>query len=234
MYNQILIRLGITGTIVAVTSIMDYDKTRDDVDRRRAELLERQQRIKEETKKLNDEAEQNKRELIGLDQILGGLDFVTSDVPPDEPIGVTDNIRKILTETTVPLVPTQIRDSLQARGIEGSSAKNLLINVHKVLDRLGPELVLSTTPEGKAAYRHRSARPLVSSPPVVDLMAALKKSLAEMEKKRSLPLGIGAVVQGGTATDAPESHHTLPRMSRKTYRRARLGGAMKDSSMLED
>jgi|SRR5579863_2024726 len=165
---------------------MDYNKIRDDARRRKAELLDRQHVIKEATKKLADEAEQNKRELIGLDQILEGLDFVSGDVPPDfEPTGFTDSIRKILTDASVPLVPTQIRDSLQARGISGSSAKNLLINVHKVLERIEPELDITATPDGKTAYRHKAAaRSPGNQKPVVDLMAALKKSLAEMDNSK--------------------------------------------------
>jgi hypothetical protein len=168
--------------------MIDYGKIRDEAGRRKAELLERQHLIKEATKKLADEAEQNKRELIGLDQVLEGLDFVSGDAPPDfEPTGFTDNIRKILTETPLPLVPTQIRDSLQARGISGSSAKNLLINVHKVLERIEPELETSATSDGKTAYRHKAAaRSPNKQLPVVDLMAALKKSLAEMEDVKTL------------------------------------------------
>jgi hypothetical protein len=167
--------------------MMDYNKTRDDVTRRKAELLERQQTIKEENKKLNDEAEQNKRELIGLDQILDGLDFVSSDIPPDfEPTGFTDSIRKILSETHVPLVPTQIRDALQSRGITGSSAKNLLINVHKVLERIADELEESTTPDGKTEYRRKIPWMVPFPPP-----------------------GIAAAIQGGIATDAAENNPLL-------------------------
>jgi hypothetical protein len=163
---------------------MDYDKIRDSANQRRAELLQRQLQIAEENKKRTEEEEQNKRELIGLDQILDGLDFVSGDILPElEPIGFTDNIRKILADTSVPLIPTQIRDSLQARGVSGSSSKNLLINVHKVLERIEPELVRTTTSDGKIAYKHKSAPGLPSNQtPVVDLVAALKKSLAEMEK----------------------------------------------------
>jgi len=165
--------------------MMDYEKIRDEAKRRKAELLERQRQIKHDKTKLDSEDDQIKRELIGLDQVIEGLNFVTSDVPPDfEPTGFTDSIRKILTETSEPLVPTQIRDSLQERGISGSSAKNLLINVHKVLERIAPELDETAMPDGKIAYKHKKAnRPPRSLAPVVDLMAALKQSLATMENK---------------------------------------------------
>src|SRR2546430_17566201 len=158
---------------------MNYEKIRDDAQRRKTELLERQQQIREDRQKQNAEDEEIKRELVGLEQILEGVDFVSSDAPPDfEPPGFTDRIRKILTETSVPLVPTQIRDALQERGISGSSPKNLLINVHKVLDRIEPELNQTTTRDGKTAYRHKTAiRPSTNNVAVVDLMMALKESI---------------------------------------------------------
>src|SRR5580698_2443249 len=135
---------------------MDYTKAKEDAERRKDQLLARQQQIPAEKEKLDEELEQNKRELIGLDQILDGLDFMSGDVPPDfEPTGFTDKIRQILGETGVPLIPTQIRDSLQARGVTGSSPKNLLINVHKVLERIPDELEISTTPEGKTSYKRK-------------------------------------------------------------------------------
>lgn len=164
---------------------MDYDKTRNEVECRKMELLERQQEISVQKKELDDEEEQINRELTALDQILDGLDFLNSDIPPDvEPTGFTDSIRKILSETPVPLIPTQIRDLLQARGIQGSSPKNLLINVHKVLQRIDPELDRTTMSDGKTAYRHKSATRAANPAAVIDLMAALKNSLAEMDKKK--------------------------------------------------
>jgi hypothetical protein len=167
--------------------MMDYNKIRDDAQRRRAEVIARHEQIAKERTALNDEDNELKRELIGLDHILEGLEVVSSDIPPSfEAAGFTDHIRKILTETPSPLLPTQIRDALQAHGITGSSPKNLLINVHKVLERIKPELDHFVTSERKSAYRHKSA-PRVPQPqtPVVDLMAALKKSLADMEKKNA-------------------------------------------------
>jgi hypothetical protein len=135
---------------------MDYNKTKENAQRRKADLLQRQQEIPLEKKRLDEELEKNKRELIGLDQILDGLEFMNSDIPPDfEPSGFTDIIRKLLSETTLPLVPTQIRDALEAKGITGSSSKNLLINVHKVLERIDSELEKMATADGKFAYKRK-------------------------------------------------------------------------------
>jgi len=138
--------------------MMDYNKTRAEAERRKAELLKRQQQIPLDKQKLDGEMEQIKRQLIGIEQILDGLAFMDSDVFPDyEPTGFTDSIRKILSETNLPLVPMQIRDALEAKGITGSSSKNLLINVHKVLERIEAELEKTTNLEGKTAYKRKAA-----------------------------------------------------------------------------
>lgn len=137
--------------------MLDYGKIRNQAEARRQILLARQKDIPKEKQKLDEEMEQNKRELIGIEQILDGVAFMDSNIPPDfEPEGFTDNVRKILSETGIPLVPTQIRDALEAKGIQGSSSKNLLINVHKVLERIDSELTKSTTAEGKTAYARQT------------------------------------------------------------------------------
>lgn len=137
--------------------MMDHNKTRAEVERRKADLLERQEQIPQEIRKLNEEMEFNKRQLIGIEQILDGLTFMDSDTPYiAESFGLTDSVRQILSETTVPLVPTQIRDALEAKGLMGSSSKNLLINVHKVVERIEDELIKSTR-DGKTAYKRREA-----------------------------------------------------------------------------
>jgi len=138
--------------------MMDHNKTRAEVERRKAELLERQQQIPQEIRKLHEESEFNKRQLIGIEQIIDGLSFMDSDAPyVPESFGLTDSVRKILGETAVTLVPTQIRDTLEQRGIMGSTSKNLLINVHKVIERIEDELDKTLTAEGKTAYRRREA-----------------------------------------------------------------------------
>lgn len=136
--------------------MMDYNKTRSEAEAKKQSLVARLKEIPNEKKKLEEEMEQVKRELIGIDQILDGLSFMDSSIPPDfEPSGFTDKVRKILSETPVPLLPTQIRDALEAKGVEGSSSKNLLINVHKVLERIESELATTTTKEGKTAYKRK-------------------------------------------------------------------------------
>jgi hypothetical protein len=136
--------------------MVDYQKTRDEVEQRKAQITERRKQIPIQKAMLDAEDEQLKRELIGLDQILDGLAFMDSKVSLDfEPVGFTDSIRKILSETQMPLTPPQIRYALEQKGITGSSSKNLLINVHKVIERIESELIPTLNSEGKPAYKRK-------------------------------------------------------------------------------
>jgi hypothetical protein len=137
--------------------MMDYGKTRTEAEAKKQVLLARQKEIPQEKKRLDEEMERIKRELIGIEQILDGLGFMDSDMPLDfEPSGFTDSIRKILSDTPTPLVPTQIRDALEAKGITGSTSKNLLINVHKVLERISDELTAIKRTDRKTAYQRKT------------------------------------------------------------------------------
>jgi hypothetical protein len=153
---------------------VDYQKTREDALRRRLELTERLTKISEERVVLQTEMEQKQRELAAIDQILEGLDFYGSDVPLEgEPSGMADHIRRLLQQTPVHLLPTQIRDALTAVGITGSSPKNLLIGVHNVLSRL--ELFLETTEiNGRPAYRWK-----------LEADRAAKRSISGSNKSRA-------------------------------------------------
>ncbi|MGA9390321.1 MAG: hypothetical protein WBV69_07740 [Candidatus Sulfotelmatobacter sp.] len=120
---------------------MDYEKTRKDASGRREEVSQRIQAIHKMRSDLQRELEQMERELASLDQILQGLDFYKSDEPAaGEPSGMADCIRHLLQETPVYLLPAQIRDAMNQKGISGTSPKNLLIAVHNVISRLEPFL----------------------------------------------------------------------------------------------
>lgn len=93
---------------------------------------------------------QNLKELSGNDA------YELTPPPGYTPKGLTEEMRAILALTTVPLEPTQIRDSLIARGFEYSSPKNLLINVHTVLGRIEDELDVIEEPGGKKRYKTRA------------------------------------------------------------------------------
>ncbi|MGA2459728.1 MAG: hypothetical protein ABSF85_19355, partial [Terriglobales bacterium] len=105
---------------------MDYARTRLDALQRRQELTERLTKILKERVNLETEEEKKKRELAAIDQILEGLDLNESDAPLEgEPSGMADHIRRMLQQTPVHLLPTQIREALIAVGVTGSSPKNL-------------------------------------------------------------------------------------------------------------
>jgi len=129
---------------------------KEDAERRKKDLHLRLAQIPEEKQKLDDEVQSIKRELIGLDQVLDGLEVMTSGpVPTPDPAGFTDKIRKLLSDTSVPLVPTQIRDALEQAGVTATSSKNLLISVHTVLDRIDAELEKIQREDGKIAYKRK-------------------------------------------------------------------------------
>lgn len=132
---------------------MDINKTREEVDKERETLITRLEQIFAQREQLQSEEDQIMRQLSGLDQITEGLDFMSGStgLPDLEPVGFTDRIRKILSETKEPLLPTQIRELLVAQGQTASSAKNLLINVHTVLSRIESE-IKKVKIAGKIAY----------------------------------------------------------------------------------
>ncbi|HEX9222594.1 MAG TPA: hypothetical protein VF860_04630 [Candidatus Acidoferrales bacterium] len=109
------------------------------------------------------------REIEALMRIIEGAQIATKDpsywdpdnpawvpkkTPDAEPVGVTESMRKVLRRNRTAMLPTEIRDALEAMGIEGSSPKNLLIHVHKTLGRLHGNGEIAQEPrEGKMAYR---------------------------------------------------------------------------------
>jgi hypothetical protein len=140
-------------------AMMDYEKSKLDAVAKREALTLRQREIAAEKAKLDEESAAIQRQLIGLDQIIEGLDVATLQAPPDlEPIGFTEHIKNVLQNTTVHLLPTQIRDSCLNAGFTGSSLKNLLISVHNVLDRIHDNLDEKQV-EGKKAYKWKTTIP---------------------------------------------------------------------------
>lgn len=123
---------------------------------------------------INEERAALQRELAAIDQILEGLDIYQSDAPLEgEASGVSDHVRRLLQQTPVPLLPTQIREALTAIGITGSSRKNLLISVHNVLSRL--DRYLDTTEiNNRPAYRWKQ-----------DADRATKRGLSRSDKSQA-------------------------------------------------
>lgn len=138
--------------------MMDYSKTREEAIKRKTELAQRSQQIASERTRLDEEVENIEKEMIGLDQIIEGLDFVASsnELEAASVPGLTEHIRTILQQTSVPLLPSQIRDSCLTAGIKATSDKNLLISVHNALRKMKPNLKESKI-ENKTAYIWKSS-----------------------------------------------------------------------------
>ena len=131
---------------------MDYAQSKIEAIQERERLLQRKQAIADEKSRLDRENGEIERQLYGLEQIVEGFEFLSSDIPPElEKPGFTEQIRRILQQTIAPLTAVEIRDELLAGGVEHSSAKNLLISVHTVLGRLESDLKKSEK-GGKSAY----------------------------------------------------------------------------------
>src|SRR6476620_8404131 len=93
------------------------------------------------------------RLIQGLRELSADDAYELTPPPGYVPKGLTEEIRTILTLTTVPLEPTQIRDSLITRNFPHTSPKNLLINVHTVLGRIEDVLDVTEDENGKKRYK---------------------------------------------------------------------------------
>jgi hypothetical protein len=143
--------------------------------------------------------EERRIALIRLIETLSALSederFELTPPPGYIPQGLTDEVRTILGLTTVHLTPTEIRDSLIARGFKASSHRNLLINVHTVLSRLydARELDVVEKEKGKPAYKRRGELNLIAQLANIDpnllpeqVRASITPPLTPGEAKRKM------------------------------------------------
>src|SRR5260370_37303510 len=95
-------------------------------------LAARLQEIPKEKARLDDEAKQIQVEMVALDQILEGVSYMQAGELPDdfEDLGFREQIERVLAAHAPKyMLPTQIRESLEAAGTTGSTPRNLLISV---------------------------------------------------------------------------------------------------------
>lgn len=138
------------------------------------------------------------REMQGLMRIIEGAQFIESPAePPKVPIlpepdadssGFTESIRLILRRSSVPLVPTEVRDALEMMGVEASSPKVLLIHVHNTLRRLFEKEEIEQVPrDGKMAYRMLTVGDMLfrtfSQHPIVSMMKAIPTTQQKVQAK---------------------------------------------------
>ena len=138
--------------------MLDYNRIREDAISRRRELSETLSQNLERQRELQEEIEKIRRELATIDDMLAALDFLRDGPPLEgEPKRTADQVRHTLQQTSVYLLPTQLRDLLLAAGVNSTSPKNLLIAVHNVLSRLKPFLE-SKEVNRRTAYRWKRPR----------------------------------------------------------------------------
>lgn len=69
-------------------------------------------------------------------------------------MGLQEAVRSILRRAfPVPMLPTEVRNTLVSAGTYSSSYKNLLVAVHTAIDRIKDNLEEVPQPGGKKAYR---------------------------------------------------------------------------------
>ena len=164
---------------------MDYKHTLEDAKARFQDLAQQRDAID--------------REMQALMRIIEGAQIVTS---PAEPIsispltadsdaeGFTKTVRLVLARSRAPLIPTEVRDALDMMGVEASSPKVLLIQVHNTLRRLFEREEIEQVPrDGKMAYRMLTIGDhlvrTVRQHPLVSLFSAIPdpKTSAEIPEK---------------------------------------------------
>lgn len=136
--------------------------------------------------------EERRATLLRLIQNLKELsddDKYELEPPPGYvPKGLTEEIRTILSLTTLPLDAVGIRDALIQRGFRYSSPKNLLIGVHTVLGRIKDELDVIEQEAGKPTYKAKQrgmtlgdlANPNLDLEKMVDVYKAEQERMAKM------------------------------------------------------
>src|SRR5205823_7599790 len=127
----------VTLLSIRLDMTIDYQKTQKDLIARRHEISERQKAIIADKARLDKEYQELQQELVSVDHMLEGLNFMKPGSPPPdfEDLGFAAKVEMILKQTPIHLFPTQIRDELVEKGTKGSSPKNLLISIHNVLTR---------------------------------------------------------------------------------------------------
>jgi hypothetical protein len=101
---------------------------------------------------------------------------------PDEELGFTDHVRALLSANPIKaFTAVDMRNALlDWKADSDADPKVMLIHTHNTLKRLfrQDEVIQVQMDDGRTGYRWKK-----NLAPVVDLMAALKESLAKMEKR---------------------------------------------------
>lgn len=162
---------------------MDYETTLENAKARLQELAKQRDTID--------------REMQGLMRIIEGAQISVSprepvDLPPivadSDAEGFTKTVRLILARSMTPLAPTEVRDALEMMGVEASSPKVLLIQVHNTLRRLFEQGEIEQVPrDGKMAYRMLTVGDVIvrtlREHPVISMFSAIPSAKPRTELK---------------------------------------------------
>jgi hypothetical protein len=141
--------------------------------------------LREELERLDEVRHKIDQQMRGVTGAIEALEMVAKDANqpimpsmlPGEEQGFTDRVRGVLkSNPTKRLSALEIRDMLLT---PDSDPKIVLIHTHNTLKRLvkQKEIEEMRHPDGRAAFQWKGKV-------VIDLMTALKQSLAEMERNR--------------------------------------------------
>ena len=115
--------------------------------------------------------------LAQLAQTIGTLSRLIG-LTPTVPLSITDGVRLAL-RTGVPMTPTDVRDRLQAIGVDLSVYSNVLAVIHTVLRRLNEagEIRRIPRPGGKTAYLWiRPTRAIAIGPEIAEFVRGTERT----------------------------------------------------------
>lgn len=164
---------------------------------------------------LDDEKDRTERELAGIEHVIEGLEFlahkfdtVIPTLDPEEPpadledMNFSEKIEQVLANSREPMTPVEIRNILQAQGVNATTPKHLLITVHTVLGRMKDKQQVKPviTDKGKAyrlpnsldkfhgkveeAEKEIAARKAAQATRLAGVNPAHIKAIAEASKKK--------------------------------------------------
>ena len=132
---------------------MDYQKTLEDVQNRRRDLLVKMFELHQQRDRIDEELAKLDVEVRALDQMRAVTEIAAGrrEEPAPRVPGLTEHVRKVLSETQLPLTAIEIRDSCQRAGIKAISKRNLLMAVYTTLKRMHSEIKTSDR-NGRQAF----------------------------------------------------------------------------------
>jgi hypothetical protein len=127
------------------------------IDRWEQALVTKRSQLSAQLNRIEEELGTVEQMFIKLVRVRGAVEILVggSELPASPAASLTEHVRKLVRESAVPLLATQIRDSCEAAGIKASSRKNLLIQVHTILKRMESDVRKVKIDKNRVAYLSR-------------------------------------------------------------------------------